>query len=141
MVALLTCDLNLNPMYRSHFRWEASSSECSHQCGEGVRTISYRCVQRILATNDTNAIDSAHCPYTSKPILSEKCMGACRSAEWAYDEWGQVSLVKRFLFLNEKLLPNKIFSFFFLSFFLNWFFGFFFFISNFSLLNCVSPHI
>ncbi|XP_029727453.2 A disintegrin and metalloproteinase with thrombospondin motifs 9 isoform X3 [Aedes albopictus] len=73
------------------FEWEATSSECSNSCGEGIRNVQYQCVQRYMSTMQTNPVDPTYCSNIRKPISMEKCHGPCPEATLSYSNWGPCS--------------------------------------------------
>ncbi|XP_053692822.1 A disintegrin and metalloproteinase with thrombospondin motifs 20 isoform X2 [Sabethes cyaneus] len=74
------------------FEWEATSSECSNSCGEGVTNVQYQCVQRYIKTQQTNPVDPTYCVNIRKPNTLEKCHGPCPDATWSYSEWEPCSV-------------------------------------------------
>lgn len=74
------------------FRWEIQRSDCSVECGEGIQKLSYSCIQTFPQTNHRKVVDNVHCPTTQKNKIYEKCMGACASATWTYEEYGSVRI-------------------------------------------------
>ncbi|XP_055541621.1 A disintegrin and metalloproteinase with thrombospondin motifs 9 isoform X2 [Wyeomyia smithii] len=73
------------------FEWEATTSECSNSCGEGVKNVQYQCVQRYIKTQQTNPVDPTYCANIRKPNILEKCHGPCLDATWSYSEWDPCS--------------------------------------------------
>ncbi|XP_021708409.1 A disintegrin and metalloproteinase with thrombospondin motifs 9 isoform X3 [Aedes aegypti] len=69
------------------FEWEPTSSECSNSCGEGIKNFQYQCVQRYMATMQTNPVDPTYCSNIRKPISIEKCDGPCPNATLSYSTW------------------------------------------------------
>ncbi|XP_055637495.1 A disintegrin and metalloproteinase with thrombospondin motifs 20 isoform X2 [Toxorhynchites rutilus septentrionalis] len=69
------------------FEWEATSSECSNSCGEGVKNVQYQCVQQYIKSHQTNPVDPTYCSNIRKPNNLEKCHGPCPDATWSYTDW------------------------------------------------------
>ncbi|XP_021708410.1 A disintegrin and metalloproteinase with thrombospondin motifs 9 isoform X4 [Aedes aegypti] len=89
------------------FEWEPTSSECSNSCGEGIKNFQYQCVQRYMATMQTNPVDPTYCSNIRKPISIEKCDGPCPNATLSYSTWepNQVKLLQEsatYLFSGEE---------------------------------------
>jgi a disintegrin and metalloproteinase with thrombospondin motifs 9 len=83
--------------------WEAFQSECSVNCGDGNRTITYECVQRFDRGDQSGkVVDKHHCPYRQETTIFEPCSQACNEVLWFYSEWSQVS------YLNFAELENQV---------------------------------
>ncbi|XP_053319477.1 A disintegrin and metalloproteinase with thrombospondin motifs 20 [Spea bombifrons] len=73
-------------------RWYvAGKSECSSQCGQGLRTLDIRCMKYSSAKGTSTPVGDKFCASFPKPTNRERCNGDCLSASWHYTEWSQCS--------------------------------------------------
>lgn len=74
--------------------WEAYKSNCSVTCGEGNRTIGYRCMQQVVSRNSGHQkiqVDKSFCPARYETKLYEPCSQHCNEVLWAYSNWSPCS--------------------------------------------------
>lgn len=90
MVNLGFMMINFNT-FSIRIRWEATSSECSNSCGEGVKNVQYQCVQQYIKSQQSNPVDPTYCSNIRKPNNLEKCHGPCPDATWSYTDWEPVN--------------------------------------------------
>lgn len=77
--------------------WELRISECSQTCGDGSRTLTYKCVQSSRQLSYKQTVDDSYCSHAPRPPNSwEKCYGKCEQARWKYGQWEAVSTVDYF---------------------------------------------
>ncbi|XP_075524817.1 ADAM metallopeptidase with thrombospondin type 1 motif A isoform X1 [Dermacentor variabilis] len=77
-----TCNLHCTLWWRV-----GEPSECSAQCGNGVRTRSVQCVQRSDGGQESVVPDSRCKAREPKPPEVEKCGEPCRNFRWDYGDW------------------------------------------------------
>ncbi|CAG7786102.1 unnamed protein product, partial [Allacma fusca] len=65
-------------------RWETTAwSQCSAQCGNGIRSRKVTCVNAM-----GDKIESNSCDQTEKPLEISACnMGPCEGVDWFTSEW------------------------------------------------------
>lgn len=74
--------------------WKQDISECSVTCGDGNRTIDYKCVQEFNRNGEySKIVDKSHCPPRHDTKIYEACSQHCNEVLWAYSEWSSVSYV------------------------------------------------
>ncbi|XP_012144163.2 A disintegrin and metalloproteinase with thrombospondin motifs 9 isoform X1 [Megachile rotundata] len=75
-------------------KWEVTSvSECSSHCGPGTRTVTSRCLQKLLNSDHMpRPIPARACAHLPRPSEEESCMGPCENVHWSYGEWSSCSV-------------------------------------------------
>ncbi|XP_043218973.1 A disintegrin and metalloproteinase with thrombospondin motifs 20-like isoform X2 [Amphibalanus amphitrite] len=68
-------------------------SECSAECGEGVRKNAVRCFQKFRHVRlGVRPVADDHCGHLSdRPPHTESCRGPCLHVRWAFGDWSQCS--------------------------------------------------
>lgn len=72
--------------------WEPSKSECSVTCGDGNRTIDFKCVQQFNRNGEYTkvVVDKSNCSPRHDTKIYEPCSQHCNEVYWAYSEWSSV---------------------------------------------------
>ncbi|XP_029473156.1 A disintegrin and metalloproteinase with thrombospondin motifs 20 [Rhinatrema bivittatum] len=73
-------------------RWHViGKSECSSQCGQGLRTLDIHCMKYSSSKRHSEPVDDKYCGDQPKPPRRESCHGNCLVASWQYTAWSQCS--------------------------------------------------
>ncbi|XP_015439525.1 PREDICTED: A disintegrin and metalloproteinase with thrombospondin motifs 9 [Dufourea novaeangliae] len=77
-----------------NLKWQiTSTNECSSHCGLGTRTVTSKCVQILLNSDErSHPIQERACAHLKRPNQEEPCTGPCDSFHWNYTEWGSCSV-------------------------------------------------
>ncbi|VVC45349.1 Peptidase M12B, ADAM-TS,Metallopeptidase, catalytic domain,ADAM-TS Spacer 1,Peptidase M12B, partial [Cinara cedri] len=68
-------------------KWKTlSQSECSSQCGPGMRSQNVACVQEYEKRAPSQLADAA-CSHLPKPPGTVPCTGQCLESKWTFTEW------------------------------------------------------
>ncbi|XP_034187688.1 A disintegrin and metalloproteinase with thrombospondin motifs 9 isoform X1 [Osmia lignaria lignaria] len=75
-------------------KWEITSvSECSSQCGPGTRTVTSRCLQKLInSDHPPRPIPTRACAHLPRPSEKEPCIGPCANVHWNYSKWSTCSV-------------------------------------------------
>ncbi|KAK6639908.1 hypothetical protein RUM43_008184 [Polyplax serrata] len=74
-------------------KWRITGrSECSSNCGPGIRRITKECVQEIAGYREPYPVQNISCLHLPNPPLDvEECEGPCNIFNWIYGDWSPCS--------------------------------------------------
>ncbi|PVD19998.1 hypothetical protein C0Q70_20492 [Pomacea canaliculata] len=67
-------------------------SECSENCGEGVRTRQVVCMQREAGRGSQSVTREEHCQGLEKPQSEEECLNIACGAQYYMTDWSECSV-------------------------------------------------
>ncbi|XP_056632510.1 A disintegrin and metalloproteinase with thrombospondin motifs 9 isoform X2 [Diorhabda sublineata] len=82
-------DCNMNCQLTWNIDWR---SECSPQCGKGIRNIHYNCIKMDKNNPSYNErVNDRHCTVLPRPPAMESCNTVCNTTRWNYSPWSECS--------------------------------------------------
>lgn len=72
-------------------RWKVvQKSECSSNCGKGIRKRLFKCMQQ--SDDGSQILEDSSCDHLGqKPEEDEECEGPCANTHWEFEEWSRCS--------------------------------------------------